>query len=180
MGEIRVYTKIEDALRRDPSEGTAHVKTVEPVVTVHFPSDESEPFETTAIGEKSRQSSFVRNLIYALCCSLKPLDGKFGVHSVVITDPKALATDISAFLETLPWKVFGGVEGVRVVYTKGAVRDDVPSSVDMARLSYAQKPEKFADETEFRFVTIQDRNNNKDYLEINLGKRLEYAKYLQG
>jgi hypothetical protein len=176
--EIKTYTKIEDVLRRDVTEGTAHVKTVEPVVSVHFPVDGSEPFETTALGEKNRHSSFASNQVYALCCSLKYPNGKFGDHSVEIADPKALARDISVYVETLPWKVFGGVEGVSVEYTKETVHDSAPNSVNMARLSYAQKPDVFSSEKEFRFVTIQDRNKYIEYLEIDLGKRLEYAKLL--
>ena len=176
--EIRDYNKIEDAFRRDITENTAHVKTIEPVVSVHFPTDGGEPFETIAVGEKSRTAAFDNKLIYILCCSLKVPTGKFGAYSVKILDPKALATDISTFLETLPWKVFGGVEGVRIEYTKGLFRDGVPDSVDMARLCYTQKPGEFADDEEFRFVTIHEWNENKKDLEVNLDKKLNYVEYV--
>lgn len=178
MGEIGTYTRIEDAIRQDATEGAAHIKTIEPVVSAHFPTDGSEPFETTAVGEKSSHASFASNLIYILCCSLKKPNGKHGSYSIKVNDPKALAKDISAYLETLPWKVFGGVEGVRIEYTKGEIRDKVPNGFDLVRLSYAQKPEEFSEEEEFRLVTTQANNKNKEYIEINLGKRLEYVERL--
>ena len=175
MGEIGIYTRIEDAIRHDATEGEAHIKTIDPVVSVHFPTDGSEPFETTSVGEKSSYASFGSNLIYILCCSLKKPNGKHGSYSIEINDPKALAKDISAYLETLSWKVFGGVEGVHIEYTKGAIRDKVPKGFDLVRLSYAQKPEESSDDEEFRFVTTQVNNKNREYIEINLGKRLGYV-----
>ena len=182
LGRVNVYQKYEDEKRRDQFEGTGYVRVHDLVTSIRIPKTGNKPTsETTAPGIVHHRSQ-LDNHIFVLCCSLSPVRAsQFGRHVVRICNPERLAVDMNKYLESLPWKVFGGVEGVIVQYTTGDVVASEPSAYEMAQFSYTQKPRCFNRDREFRFVTIQGRksNPNGDYFEVDLQTHLGYVNHVK-
>ena len=159
FGVIDYYKNIEDDIRRDKTEGESHF----------------------IVGVRSGHSFFASNSIYILCFHRTLQSAKesgFGPFIVEINNVRQLAEDITEQLEKSPSKFFAGIEGVIVVYTKGEVIERKPSSIEIGRLAYAQKPrDPFSVENEFRFVIIS-KEYLGDFLTIKLGKHLDYAKLI--
>ena len=133
FGTVLGYVNFEDGDRMDPTEGTGHY---------------------TASGITSK-IQFCSNVFYALCFhrDLKSaLETGHGKYVVEISNPLYLAEEITRSLRTLASKHFGGVEGVIVEYDKGQEREGELDSYQKSRLTYSQKPEKYAHENEFRLV----------------------------
>ena len=111
------------------------------------------------------------------------ISNEFGKYIVRISNPRKLAEDITSFLENMPHKFAGGIEGLTVKYNKGHIFDKDMGNIERTALSYSQKPEKFSPDNEFRFVSIiMDRPSiqyNEDYLYINIGNKLEYAEIIE-
>ena len=67
-------------------------------------------------------------------------------------------------------------------YDKGGKMRRRLDSIESTTLSYSQKPLDFSAEREFRFVIIvmglPSERFNEDYLTIDLGRRLPYARIL--
>lgn len=149
FSRIQNYKNIEDALRRDDSEGESHV----------------------VYNGLSHHSSFASNLVYILCFhkTLKAArQSKFGKIIVKIKNPKKLAAKITAWLEEQPYQYIGGIEGINIEYTYGQEVDTKPESTERARLIYAQKPSYFSDENEFRFVFIREScEDDHIFIDIN-------------
>lgn len=123
---------------------------------------------------------------FVLCCALPGtnldyLRTQFGPWLVKIHDPRRLARDISAHLQTLPNR-FGGVEGCRVHCNKGGKILAGLSNIAKTRLSYSQKPAAFKRDQEFRFVVIAmetpRRWFNANHLPFDLGRALNYVALL--
>ena len=152
------YRHIEDERRRDITEGEAHV--------VH--------------NGLNHRSSFASNSFYILCCH-KTLESakesKFGKFIVEITNPQQLATEITKWLEKQSYKHYGGIEGVNVEYSHGEETDIKPTGIELARLTYAQKPNLFSDENEFRFVFIRESCKD-DYVFIELNEAQQFCKII--
>jgi hypothetical protein len=150
------YRTIEDEKRRDRKEGNAHV----------------------VVNARSKFAMFATNSIYIVSCHRTLQSAKqslFGRFIVEIRNPRRLAEEITKQLHQLPIKSFGGVEGVIVEYTKGGAWKREPTSVDMARLAYAQKPPEFSKENEFRFVLICNASAH-DSLTVRMGRKLDYCR----
>lgn len=170
LGNLKKYKNIEDSSRKDETEGEA-------------------VFQRPGI-DTSTHCELV-NPRFILCTSLPDVDlahmvEKFGKYIVKIDNPKQLARDITSYLETLPLKFAGGIKGHRVKYNKGHKFDKEIDGVKMVTLSCSQKPDRFEKDCEFRFVAIVKGSPSdhlfdlydEEILEINLNKKLTYAKLI--
>ena len=182
MGNVRVYVGLEDAERRDPSEGEGHFQRFGTVTTVDFVPRSDETFVSQAPGYVHTHTELF-NPKFVLSCArpgvdLEHLRLRFGRWLVRIDDPRRLAQDISIYLGGLPDR-FAGVEGCLVHYNKGAKMPGDLSNIASTRLSYSQKPQAFSRDREFRFVVIAMGTPgswfNDDYLPIDLGRELSYV-----
>lgn len=154
FGKLDYYRNIENHNRQDVSEGIGHF----------------------ICNGKSSFVEFASNEIFILCF-YKSLNAakkhNIGNHMVKIQNPMCLAEEITHHLHTLPGKFFGGIEGCNVEYTKGHDIPKVPGNPEIARLAYVQKPDRYGDEDEFRFIILRkNQNNNDEFLLINLEKSL--------
>ena len=186
LGELRKYRGIEDARRRDATEGEAHVQFPDEVTRIHFDLVSGESHSSRGPGIMHSHSS-LGNPIYIFCTSLPEVDlehmrRNFGKHIVKIGDPAQLSADLQLAMENSDLQLQGRVDSSRVKYTKGelAAADSKPS--ERFRLSYLQKPKQFQPEREFRFVAIiggvvRPSDLPQD-IDLNLGGRLEYAELL--
>ena len=185
MGNLRVYSTLEDAERRDSSEGEGHFQRFGTVTSVDFVPGSDETFVTEEPGYVHTHTELLPPK-FALSCALPGVDleylrARFGAWVVRIDDPRRLAQEVSDYLAGLPNR-FAAVEGCLVHYNKGGkVRADV-SNIALTRLSYSQKPAAFNQEKEFRFVVIAmgtPRSRfNADYLTVELGRALGYVSHL--
>ncbi|MCI0559249.1 MAG: hypothetical protein MN733_12200 [Nitrososphaera sp.] len=170
MGALRTYKQIENSNRRDSTEGDGHY-----------------------IDGKGVNAHFqLGNDVYVLSCSkanvdLKFLREKFGRYVVRINKPSRLASDIRSYMEQRGICNFGGVKGISVTYTKGAVVTEDLDPMGRAKLSISQKHRCFSKECEYRFYTILNQNplNPKPlpeiqdgYLTIDLARELSYVEVL--
>jgi hypothetical protein len=80
------------------------------------------------------------------------LETGHGKYVVEISNPLYLAEEITRSQRTLASKHFGGVEGVIVEYDKGQEREGELDPYQKSRLTYSQKPKRYAHENEFRLV----------------------------
>lgn len=148
FSRIQNYKDIEDELRKDIAEGEAHV----------------------IYDGLNHHSLFASNSFYILCFH-KTLDAaqqsKFGEFIVEIKKPRQLAVEITKWLDKQPYKHFGGIEGVNVEYTHGEEVDVEPTTAELARLTYSQKPSFFSGEDEFRFVFIRESCKD-DYVFVEI------------
>ncbi len=157
FGSLSVYHALEDDARRDNLEGISHLS--------HNGLDHHGAMPGTAA--------------HVLCCSTR-LDGlrrgSFGQWIVRIRNPRAFAERVTDALMPRPEMFYEGVEGVVVQYSKGHVRASMPSPVELIRLSYSQKPDRFATDEEFRFVIIRrtiGEAAHENYLTFELQSVLE-------
>ncbi len=142
FGNIKYYKTIEDEDRRDVTEGEAQV----------------------SFNGVMRHSSFCTTSFFILSFYRtieSALASKKGEYIVEVTSPRYLAEKISTSLEQLEYKFFGGVEGVNIEYTYADKKIIKPNSIELARLTYAQKPIKFSNDEEFRLVIIREACNDK-------------------
>jgi hypothetical protein len=152
LGSLSVYRALEDDARRDNLEGISHLS--------HNGLDHHGAMPGTAA--------------YVLCCSTSVealRRTSLGQWIVRIRNPRALAERMTDALVSRPELFYEGVEGVVVRYSKGHVRALMPNPMELIRLSYAQKPERFAADEEFRFVAIRKTIGalaNQDYLTLEL------------
>ncbi len=182
MGNIRVYSTLEDAERRDSSEGEGHFQRFGTVTSVDFVPGSADTLVTQAPGYVHTHTELL-NPKFVLSCSLPGVDleylrSRFGAWLVRIDDPRRLAQEVSNYLEGLPHR-FTGVEGCIVHYNKGGkVRAEL-SNIASTRLSYSQKLAAFSLDREFRFVVIAmgkpGSRFDDDYLTIDLGHPLNYV-----
>lgn len=187
MGSLQNYRSIEDAERRDVSEGYGHIRVFGQVVKVHLDANDSDYYEVTEAPGHRDVRTELGNPIYIFSTSLPNVDlgylvRRFGQFIVQIDTPKQLALDITEHLKQRPEKYAGGVEGRYVSYNRGEIVDEELDRVKRIVLSYSQKSVKFINEREFRFVVISmDRPSEKmihEYIEINLGGPLAYARII--
>lgn len=183
MGNLRVYSTLEDVQRHDASEGQGQFQRLGMVTSVDFFADSDETSITEAPGYVHTQTELL-NPKFLLSCSLAGVDlaylrSKFGAGLVRIDNPQKLAQEISSYLEDLPHQFAGGVEGCVVHYNKGGEVRTGLSNIASTRLSYSQKPARFNQEKEFRLVTIAMGTPgswlNVDYLPIDLDRTLDYV-----
>jgi len=160
LGNIYYYKKVEDAKRRDKTEGESHV--------VHE--------------GVNKHGMFATNSIYILCChKTLPSVAKcnLGSHVVKINNPKMFAKDLTLAMEQSQDKYFGGIEGCCVEYSKGMESSATFSGYEIVRLAYCQKPLNFSPEEEFRFVAIR-KDSAGDFLSIQLNEPMEYCEIING
>lgn len=158
IGSVYHYKNHEDEKRRDKSEGEAHI----------------------LYKGMNRHSMFASNISYILSC-YKSLElakkSKKGDFIIEINNPKQLAINITTWLEKQDYKVYGGIEGVNVEYSYGEESNNNPTTYELSRLTYSQKPNSFRNDEEFRFVFI--RESCKDnFIYIELGETQEFCKII--
>ncbi|HUM14903.1 MAG TPA: hypothetical protein VL086_04370 [Candidatus Nitrosotalea sp.] len=182
MGNLKVYVRLEDAKRRDPSEGEGHFQRFDTVTSVDFVPLTDDSFVRHEPGYVHAHTELL-NPKFVLSCArpgvdLEHLRSRFGHWVVRIDDPRRLAQEISTYLEGLPDR-FTAVEGCLVHYNKGAKVSARLSNIASTRLSYSQKPRSFSPDKGFRFVVIAMGSPSKrfdgDYLPIDLGRELNYV-----
>ncbi len=165
MGRSRIYQEIEDIKRQDPNEGIGHYV------------DKDGIHEHFQLG----------NTMYLLCCSRPEVDygyltEKMGRHVVRIIDPQRLVDDVNQFLASSQYKFPAGILCKAVQYSKGKKLSESLDKYCRAIFSTYQKTHSFKAEAEFRLIAILiDSCGSKepgDYLEINLGKKLDYIETL--
>jgi len=186
MGNLRTYTEIEDEHRRDRSEGQGHFQRRGKVTSVDFSRDSDETTTTTRPGYVDTHIELL-NPKFVFCCSLPTVDldllRKHRPWVVRIDQPRRFAQEVSDYLQTLPYKFVGGVEGCFVQYNKGEkTRTQQPGAAAVIPLTYIQKPATFSAEKEFRFVVIAWAQPSKgfddDFLPLDLGRKLDYVELL--
>lgn len=182
MGNLRVYSSLEDAERRDPSEGEGHFQRFGTVTSVDFVPRSDETFVSQAPGYVHTHTELL-NPKFLLSCSLPGVDleylrSRFGSWVVRIDDPQRLAQEVSNHLGGLH-DCFTGVEGCVVHYNKGGKLHADLSNIASTRFSYSQKPEAYRAEREFRFVVIATGKPSSwfddDYLTVDLRRALDYV-----
>jgi hypothetical protein len=182
---VQHFVDLEDPLRADPSEGSAHLQIRGDVTAVHIGSD-GQVRLTEESGYINFQSSFV-NPVFIYCFSYPPdgdvqrLPRKFGDFVVRIDDPRQLARDVTrqmtndGILRETPV-----VECHRVSYNKGMKEEVSPDHFTRTRLNYTQKPVSFSGEYEYRFASVdcrgvRNRNLSAEAYEVVIGRPLPYA-----
>ena len=180
---IDSFRSIEDSGRRDQSEGEARYQRPGIVTKVHFSRCSDETFETNEPSDVET-SAQIGNPTYLFCTSRTSIDlnlmrSKFGDFVALISEPRRLALDLCHYFQTSEYKLAGGIEGCCVQYTKDTVIQTELSSFQIGQLSYSQKPEKYKEDKEFRYVAIFFHESQDGefptYLEIDLNKKLTYA-----
>jgi len=186
LGQLRKYRDIEDARRRDTTEGEAHVQFPDEVTRVQVDVKSGESHSSRGPGIMHSRSS-LGNPIYIFCTSLPEVEVEhmrenFGKHIVKIDNPAQLSADLDRAMKNSDLKLQGRVDSSRVTYTKGELVAADPQSSERFRLSYLQKPKEFEPEREFRFALIIGgavRPSDLPHdIDLNLGGRLEYAELL--
>ncbi len=186
MGNLRTYTEIEDEGRRDRSEGQGHFQRRGKVTSVDFSRDSDETTTTTRPGYVDTHIELL-NPKFVFSCSLPNVDldllrDHFGRWVVRIDQPTRFAQEVSDYLQTLPYKFLGGVEGCFVQYNKGKKSRERAWGIASIPLTYNQKPASFSAEKEFRFVVIASAKLSKgfdgDFLPVDLGRTLNYVDLL--
>ncbi len=122
------------------------------------------------------------------------MEDNFGKYRVGINNPRQLAEDISAYFISKRQKVM--IVGCKVVYNKGQKLEKELSANDRLDMSYKQKPERFIPDCEFRIVAIRFDEECKfdeckflggqsekgklecEFIEVNLGRRLDYLSFV--
>ena len=125
MGNLKVYVRLEDAKRRDPSEGEGHFQRFDTVTSVDFVPLTDDSFVRHEPGYVHAHTELL-NPKFVLSCArpgvdLEHLRSRFGHWVVRIDDPRRLAQEISTYLEGLPDR-FTAVEGCLVPITTKAPR----------------------------------------------------------
>ena len=154
FGNLCYYRGIEDDARRDRTEGESPVQ----------------------VRGTNKHAMFASTVIYGLCLHktiAAAVRRNPERHLVAVRDPMGFAQALSTALERMPGKYFGGVEGCDNEYTKGQEIAVEPSSSDMARLAFSQRPERFSPEAEFRFVIIRKRSVG-DFLTIRIADSMHF------
>jgi hypothetical protein len=182
LGALRQYQDIEDAKRRDPTEGEAHVRFPDTVRRVHFVLGSDESYTSEGPGTMEAHSS-LGNPMFLFCTSLPTVDTdllkrNFGPFLVKIENPVQRRADIHRAMESTGRR--GRVVAANVEYTKGDLVAADPGSSEGARLSYVQKAREFSEEHEFRFVAIIGGavrpTDLPEYIDLDLGGQVSYAK----
>ncbi len=188
---------MEEASRRDPTEGRGH--TLEPGIVTYFgfsPNPAEKPVLMRKIGYQKHDSEY-GNKVYCFCTCLPEVDcthmlEKFGKYIVKINEPKRLAEDINDYFISKGQKIL--IKGCRVVYNKGQKLNKELTNNERFDLSYKQKPESFSPDCEFRIVAIKlsepckaeckffdvDGQSEPEckFIEVNLNKPLNYLDQL--
>lgn len=178
LGHICTYKKIEDASRKDEEEGKSHYKKRSDSATLNVleHADGSSDCNYTH-GEQNCYDETPQS-IYLFCCSAPTVNpnllDKFGKYTVRINQPQNLIRDLNNFFQqNKEIKIVGKAHLVEVRYDKGTT---LPDPDDPIKLIYSQKPAKFKEEREWRFVIMLDYKCHfkEDFLPVNLNKKLDY------
>jgi len=199
MGCLLSYRESEDKSRRDPTEGRGH--TVEPgIVTVGLfsPNPAQKPIWMREQGYQEHHILEAGNAKFCFCTCLpeaRPahIVTAFGKYIIKISDPRQLAEDINDYFFSKGQGFL--IVGCEVVYNKGQKLARVLGDNERLDLAYKQKPfEEFHRDCEFRIVAInlgqgcpdeckyvsgqsQQVEPRCSFIELNLGKRLDYASF---
>lgn len=185
---LEVFAEHEDEIRRDDSEGVGRISYTDEVTTLSVNRNTFEVVgERTAQGTMQLSCSFL-NIVHVLCFSCPPknslelLPNKFGRYVVKINDPSRLGQEITDYL-CVHNRIAAPVECVKVQYNHRQLFNEIPPISEIPKLSFANKPNHYRDEYEYRFVLIlgifQPINVQEDKCyDIHLNKKLDYAELL--
>ncbi len=190
---------MEDASRRDPTEGRGHTK--EPgIVTEAWvsPNPAEKTIWTKKQGYQEHHIEF-GNATFCFCTCLPKVDFNhmsttFGKYIVKIDEPQKLAEDINDFFISKGQRF--QIEGCRVIYNKGQELERKLTNNERIDLSYKQKPVSFGPDCEFRIVAIKFGEPCPDeckylggqfeavepackFIEVNLNKPLKYLNLMK-
>jgi hypothetical protein len=190
FGSLNYYRRIERDPRQDTTEGIgkARYKSNISSVKIDKQSGESLEFEQPGLMNLKTNSP---NSMYILSLSgsdidLEYLSNKFGRYIVKISQLEKFKEDLN---KAFPLRIFP-IQFEKVQYNKGFVVDIPEDDLSFyLKLSYAQKPEEYSQEKEYRYVAIvkepildEDGNNildSKQHIPIDIGKRLAYVDLLK-
>jgi hypothetical protein len=195
LGCLRYYREIEDASRRDPTEGSGCTREPGIVTEACFsPNPAEKTIVTGGPGFRTKHTTLT-NGTFCFCMSLPDVDlnhlkNDFGGHIVEINNPRRLAEDINEYLISTGQNFI--IEGCKVVYNKGQELKEPLTDNERTDLSYKQKPDSFWPDWEFRIVAIRLEPPCKDecrylsgqfeqvepdckFVSVSIGKRLQYA-----
>ena len=180
LGSIASYAGTQDSTRVDDSEGQGHLKVLSPAVP-------QLAVDTQTVSYKPGAFDYWRSganpaFLFCMACpdaNIKNLSSRWP-YVVEIFDPEEFKHD---FLECVAHSAPAGhkilfFDTVKVVYNKGEVTTE-PTEDEEARLHYAQKPLRFHEEREFRFVIeldVIEQMTQADHISIQLGRHHRYAK----
>ena len=159
FGNILYYKSLTDLKRRDDSEGDGRV------ITNGISHNSS--FCSTSFF----LLSFHRSLEAALNNS------KMGNYIIEINNCFKIAEGITNKLNEKPENYFGGIEGVNIEYTFGEESDDRLNHIQLAKLTYSQKPESFKNENEYRFV-ITKKYTQENFIYIDIDTLFDDIQYV--
>lgn len=185
IGRLQGYNAIEDAERRDRSEGEAVYRFEDDLVQIHY-SAELEAVETSTKIGLMNVSGSLGNPTYIFCTSLPSVEisyirDKFGPFIVQINDPKRFIADMREALQRTKYRFLnkGLVEARRAEYSKGEILKSDLSEVASCKLAVYQKPPEFEPEQEFRFIALMSflarPDPLPDFVEVDFGKAIDYA-----
>ena len=185
IGRLQSYKAIEDAGRRDSSEGEALYRFEDDLVQIHH-SLEHEAVGTSTKRGLMNVSGSLGNPTYIFCTSLPSVDisyirDRFGPFIVQINDPKRFIADMREALERTKFRFLnkGFVEGRKTEYSKGKILISDVREVASCKLAVYQKPPEFEPEKEFRFIALMNFLYPPDplpeFVEVDLGKPIDYA-----
>jgi hypothetical protein len=169
LGLIQYYKNIEDANRRDKSEGRS-----ESIVKKYLP------------GFTLRLVGFHGNPLYLFCTSGPNVDldimKRKWPYIVKITDPEKLRKSLCEIKPiNTKMETTGRCMLKKVSYTKGEVLDIDPDSSEAVTLTYIQKPMSFEEQCEFRYIvtTLPPLDHIPElFLKYNIGKKIDYASFV--
>jgi hypothetical protein len=189
---------MEDALRRDPTEGHGHTK--EPDIVTEglvSPNPTEKTIWMRRVGYQEYHTE-LGNAVFCFCTCLPNVElthmsNTFGKYIVKIDDPKKLAEDINDYFINKGQRF--QIEGCRAIYNKGQKLGKKLSDSERFDLSYKQKPESFSADSEFRIVAMNLLDSCPDeckylsgqfeqvepkckFIEVNLNKPLKYLSLL--
>jgi hypothetical protein len=187
FGLLRYYKEIEDQIRKDSTEGkgSLHIPGNVTKIGLNRNGDVSRVWEVPDhlhFQTTSGNAIYILSCVYPPCNDVLKIPTKFGTYLVRINNPAKFGQEITNWLYAGPedTRTRSVVECVRVLYNKGHKVNEEMRQDTRWKLSFAQKPGKFAEEHEYRLVVISYRPapTKEQFLYVDLDGPLTYAELL--
>ncbi len=182
FGSFEYYRSIENQHIKDSTEGTAYTTKFSSHAKIHLTlySDGSE--STTAEAGLMNCDTKTHGFIY--CCSkptvnLNYIRNQLNKPNIVEIETQQFLDNINKYIKCNNLNY--SIDVKEVIYNKDE-RPQIENDEEIRELAFIQKPNKFYEEEEIRFILIipyPDPSCDKDYIEINLGKPLKSASILK-
>jgi hypothetical protein len=175
FGLLERYRTVEGS-RRDEMEGRVSFDWNQKAPQVVFDKETRQIIDGGMSNRNIQYTGISLNPYFILCTShyeadRQALTAKFGRHVVRIYDPAVLLERIKAAWHGNRWASASGAFVAPVVYNKGGSLEPNPSLIAPPQYVYSQKPVRFEDEREFRYVlpcSVSSRSAVTDYITLRL------------